>query len=117
MLLRWRKRRSICKLLRPLIALLAGLLQPSIATASESERLESIHFNSGQIDFGTIPRRGIVWNEPTDRPLRPGKYYADGSNNYAHYELAQDRDEARWAQRTELFDHLYDAAFRQEKSG
>lgn len=76
----------------PMSVVLAMILLPTPATASGWERLDAIHFNTSEIDFGTVPRRGVVYYEPTDRPTDVG---ADASNPYAVYELSEDRDEAR----------------------
>ena len=54
------------------LCLLVFALEP--ASACLSAKLDSVHFNAGHLDFGIVPRRGIVWYEHTDRPAGPNGF-------------------------------------------
>ena len=83
--------------------------------ASGWEKLDTVHFNSCSPDFGTVPRRGIVWYEATDRPIGDG--HASGNNRFAQYELSDDKDEGRRVWREKLHKMLYHRASVEEHRG
>lgn len=111
-----KKSTSLSIRLLPVLALLACLFLSATATASDWERLDSIHFNAGELDFGTVPRRGIVWYEPTDRPIITGSGI-NSENERAVYEISVEKDRIWSAQRDKLNDRLLKVAFNKERAG
>src|SRR5579862_1322760 len=87
---------------------------PGVAWASESERLDSIHFNTAYLDFGIVPRRGVMWYEHTDRPNGSGEL-SNGENERAIYELTYDRDAALSASRDNARARMLAAAVEFER--
>lgn len=63
------------------LAFLAAPANPCIGG-----HLASVHFNSHQPDFGTVPRRGLIW-EQDDRPMGSTRMYGMGDYSIQHTEL------------------------------
>lgn len=98
------------------IPLLVLALLPRASTACLSDELESVHFNSAFLDFGTVPRRGAVAYDQTDRPITKGEAF-NCSNGLAIYEFSRDRDVNRSRARHRLYDRLLKEAFAYESGG
>lgn len=79
-----------------LIAGAIGIKAPTPAWAHIPDYYNSVHFQSGEPDFGTPPRRAIIYwlGELDDRPLNGGEgMYADTDREYV--ELTEDAYDSR----------------------
>ena len=72
------------------VGAIGGILLPSGAWASFGENFGSVHFNSGEPDFGTPPRRGVREGQDT----RPSAYGESQRGGPLYVELTEERDEA-----------------------
>jgi hypothetical protein len=86
-----------------------------VCRAHISDQFNSVHFHSGQPDFGTLPRRGCVRGEQDDRPLSTS--VGMGGIREPGSELSFERDEELERKRKLRYEKRVQDAQAQEKAG
>src|SRR5579872_6647577 len=103
-----------CRLIAAFAAL-ALVCFPTVARAHIGDQFDSVHFHSGNPDFGTVPRRGCVHGELDDRELHHA--YGMGGGRDDGVELTAEGYEKALDAREKMRENLLQSAEAYRKAG